>query len=112
MAKYVHKNGRFYWYIRKVPIHISEIDGRSLVKISLKTSVYEEAVTKARFLSKELEAAWDETIKTDHPVGDKKYKRLVNLAKMYGFDYKPACDIAASPMGEIVDRVKIAKKEK
>lgn len=40
MTKYVHKNGRLYWYIRKVPVHIAEIDGRGLIKLSLKTSVY------------------------------------------------------------------------
>lgn len=61
MAKYVHKNGRLYWYIRKVPTHIAEIDGRTIVKIPLKTDRFEDAVTKAQYLTKQIEEIWDDT---------------------------------------------------
>lgn len=101
MAKYVHKNGRLYWYIRKVPANIFEIDGRRIVKIPLKTDRYEEAVTKAQYLNKELESIWDDTAKTNSPVGDGKYARLVNMAKLYGFEYKPASEIASGPLEDI-----------
>lgn len=110
--KYVRKNGRLYWYVRRVPLYVQELDGREVVKISLKTDSESEAIIKAEKITRELNGIWDEAMAKEKPTSLKRYNRMVQLAKMHGFEYKPMDELLKSPTDEVIERVDMAKQSK
>ncbi|MBL8639747.1 MAG: tyrosine-type recombinase/integrase [Alphaproteobacteria bacterium] len=112
-TRYVQKNGRLYWYIRVVPIHLRELVGKDKIKMSLKTADFNQAVIKADKISGEIEKLWDESLSTDSPMNTGKFNRLVRIAKLYGYRYQPEGELAhEARIHDIIDRIDTAEKEK
>lgn len=111
-TKYVQKNGRLYWYIRVVPLHLRELVGKDIIKISLKTADFNHAVIKADKINGELEKLWDESLSTDSPMNTQKFNRLVRIAKLYGYQYMPERQLAHEEnLHVLIDRIDTAEKE-
>ena len=105
-SDYIYKRGGKYIYRRRIPKHLSELDKRKEVKLSLKTSDYSEAVVRARIYNEQIEALWRALMQSGKSSNsNEKYKAAVKLARVYGFTYKTADQIASSTLNEIVERL-------
>jgi len=98
------KNGTYY-YRRRVPSHIRDIDGRDVIFLSLKTSDETTAIKKAAQLNTQLEGFWDDLSVNGGKGKEEKYRRAVKIAKMHGFSYMPAAQIAETGPEEIMARL-------
>lgn len=107
--KYIQKNGRLYWYIRHVPLHLRDAVGKKVVKISLKTDNELDALNKANRLTEEIDHLWDEAVKAESLIDNKRFARLVSLAKLHGFAYRTAEEITKESIETILQRIKVAK---
>ena len=103
---YVYKRGMKYTYRRRVPSHLSGVDPRREVVISLKTEDENEANIRASIYNDQVEAFWKALLQSNSQENfDEKYQTAVQLAKTHGFAYKTTDQIAASTLNEIVKRL-------
>ncbi len=105
--KYIKKRGHHFHFIRRVPQEIRTIDGREFIQISLKTDSPSLAKQRASILNQHINAYWEGLI-IDPSNKEARYKQAVNLARLHGFGYKNAQDIAQEPVAQIVERVMVA----
>ncbi|WP_421896342.1 DUF6538 domain-containing protein [Marinoscillum sp.] len=112
---YIHKRGNRFIYRRRIPSEVAHLDPRKEIKISLKTSDYNEAVIRTRAYNQQIENFWASLVhnKRGSDFGTR-YKAAVKLAQAHGFSYKSIDQVAESHISEIVDRlsVEINSKQK
>lgn len=106
-TNYVYKRGKKYTYRRRVPAHLSQVDPRSEVVISLKTEDENEANIRASIYNDKVEAFWKALLQdgSNKESFNDKYRTAVQLAKTHGFAYKTTDQIAASTLNEIIERL-------
>ena len=91
-----------------MPKHLSHLDTRKEIKISLKTTNHKEALIKAEIYNNQIETFWKSLVQAGNSIGARdKYKAAVQLAKSHGFAYKTADQVAASTLDEIVNRLSV-----
>ncbi len=103
-VNYLTKRANRYYYIRRIPKSLKEYDPRKFIKIALKTDCKQLAYKYALARNDELEAYWDDLIKTDSIHSSERYKAAVKTAQLMGFSYFLARDLAQMPISEIVNR--------
>lgn len=101
---YLTKRADRFYYIRRIPKTLKDYDPRRFVKIALKTNCKKAAYKAAFARNEEIEAYWDNLIKTATLHSNEKYKAAVNAAQLLGFNYLVASELAQLPLHEIAAR--------
>lgn len=102
--KYVKKRGAHFHFVRRVPKDIRAVDDREYIQLSLKTDSPSLAQQRATILNQHINTYWESLI-IDPSNKEERFKQAVHLARLHGFGYKTASEIAHSPVQEIVERV-------
>ena len=105
--KHIKKRGANYHFVRRVPKDIRAIDGREFIQVSLKTDSAKLAQHRAAILNQHINAYWESLI-IDPSDKEERFKQAVHLARLHGFGYKSAADIAQEPVEKIIERVILA----
>ncbi|MES1226211.1 MAG: DUF6538 domain-containing protein, partial [Bacteroidota bacterium] len=99
-----------YYFSRRVPKAFKEYDPRSYIRIALKTDSKQVAIKAAIARNEELEAYWATLIKTGSIYSSESYTALVDRARLLGFAYYYAPDVAQLPFPQIMERFEHLKK--
>lgn len=105
MSNYLLQRGKRFYFQRRVPIHLRELDPRPIIRIALKTTDAREASRQAHVHNDYLEAFWRDLAAKGEAYQDAAFKRCVALARVHGFAYKSAVDIAQGHRDDIVGRI-------
>lgn len=97
--------GGVYYYVRRVPQAFVQFDQRVIVRISLKTGDRQEAIKGAIVAERELEALWSSLAAQNDPEAWKRYHAALERARLEGFVYRSAAEIAQGKLLEILDRI-------
>ena len=104
-ADRVSLRGGVYYYIRRVPTHLTELDTRTIVRISLHTGDLKKALLAAVVAEQELELLWS-TLKAQGSLDAwTRYRAAMERARLEGFVYRPADEVAGLRVDEILRRM-------
>lgn len=110
MRQYLQQRGGVWYYCRRVPADLAHLDPRRFVRASTKKRDLVEATAIARRINAETEAYW-QALSAGHGTGPdgaaERYQRAVGLARTLGVAYRPAAELAAGDVSEIVRRVEL-----
>ncbi len=106
-ATYLVRRGNVWQYRRRVPTHLVERLATTEVRVSTKARDRTEAMRAAASISAALEAQW---AKLSHPQPSASaacvdYKAALATADALGVTYRPAADIGASRLEDLLERV-------
>lgn len=112
--EYLTQRGAVWHYRRRVPAELAALDPRGEIWISTRKRDEADAIVVAKRLSAELEAFWDAltagTSKADEPGARHEFNRAVRLARVMGVPYRPAQDLAAGDLGDLVHRLDLLER--
>ncbi|MGE0768285.1 MAG: DUF6538 domain-containing protein [Hyphomicrobiaceae bacterium] len=100
-----------YHFRRRVPTDVADRDPRGSVRMSLKTRDRGEALVRAARVNAELEACWSALCAAPHhDAGDglaaiERFEQAVRLARTVGVAYRPAAELLAGHVDEVVRRL-------
>ena len=111
MKLYIQQRGKRYYYNRRVPKHLREIEGRGDLKISLNTDSFEEAKAKAANINSKIEKRWNALQASDSTKAAECWQAAHDIAKSYGFSFVGA-DKLIDPRNiqELADRLDAIEK--
>jgi len=113
MTEYVQKIGGYFYYRRRIPVHLEKIEKRKFIKVSLGTKNEREAIRKAAIYNDYIEEFWRSQLKKDnHDNYESEYKAAILLAKSHGFTYKTAIEVAQEPLTKVIERLEVVDKSK
>jgi uncharacterized protein DUF6538 len=104
----VYCRGGRWVLMRRVPKRFEHLDQRKLVRIALRTDSEAAARAKAPAVAAGLDAYWEALEAGNSAEAAAHYKATVKLAAARGFTYRPAADLLAGDLGELVARVQAA----
>jgi len=99
----------YYYYNRRVPEHVRELDTRDTIRVSLKTDSKPIARQRAAVFNEQVEAYWQELLKHRKPHDNSKFGKTVKIARQMGFAYQPMSVVANLPILELVERLLVLK---
>lgn len=94
-----------YYYVRRVPRVFVPFDDRVIVRISLRTGDRQEAIKAAIVAERELETLWNSLAAQNDPQAWKRYHAALERARLEGFAYRSATEIAQGKLSELVSRM-------
>lgn len=98
-------SGKFF-YVRRVPKELSDLDDRGVIRKSLKTADPTEAAIKARQIDDALETLWAALLTgRDAKHSWQRYESAVKLASLRGYSYRSIAELAAGPLTDLMPRV-------
>lgn len=103
--RHIYREGKWYYFKRRIPVIYQEFYTREFIKTSLKTDSESVAQQRAQILNIELEKIWQHLSTlgtTDH---ESMYQKAVRLARMSGLQYLPAQSVAQEDIEQIVLRI-------
>lgn len=103
--KHLIKVRDYYYYNRRVPEPVRELDKRANVRISLKTDSKKIAMQRVVVLNEQVEAYWQELLKKQAPHDNSQFGKTIKLARQMGFAYQPMSVVANLPILELVERI-------
>jgi integrase len=109
-GQYLTQRGGVWWFKRRVPRDISELDPRGVVRWSTKKRDYADAVVVAARVNAELEALWLALAEGPSPARSaaaERFQAAAKLARTLGVAYRPAADLAGGPLDEVVRRIEL-----
>lgn len=110
-VKYLILRGDVYWYRRKVPKNLAEIEPRKFIKASLKTSDLSEAILRISKVDKETEKYFDTLVLNGVSDSSKEqYEKAIERAQCFGLVYREADQISEGPIEDLQKRLDIAEK--
>lgn len=110
--KNIFRRGKWYQFRRRVPNLYRPFYDEEVIQVSLKTDSETIAIQRAAILNSELERLWSQITTPDHaPISQDNIDYAVTLARLNGFGYRPASEIAAQDIGRIVSRVSSVKSD-
>lgn len=95
-----------YYYVRRVPTALARLDGRGIVRISLRTDSWAAAVNAAVDAERNLEALWAALAKGESQSAWDRYKAAISRAQLEGFVYRSAAELYDAPLGDLVNHAK------
>lgn len=101
----IRKRGDRWHYFKRVPRRFAHLDGRDLVRVALHTESRSEAQRKAVAMDAELLAYWEALAAGRDDDADRRYQAARALAEARGFEYRPASEIAAGPLDDLLARL-------
>ncbi len=113
--RHLTKRDGIWHYARRVPASLKAIDDRTIIKITTGVRVADDprgvtAAKKAAVINGQVEQLWRDKLGGRSEDGQARYDAARSQARMWGFDYLTAEDVAARPIGEVLKRVGTAKK--
>jgi len=99
------RRGRVWHFVKRVPREYEHLDPRRPVRISLKTESETIARAKALAVQEELFAYWAALAAGRRPEARAHYDAAVKLARARGVEYRTAGELAAGPLGDLVERL-------
>lgn len=102
----VYERGGNWYFKQRVPRRFEALDQRRPGRIALKTDSEREAHAKAPIVAAELWAYWEALEAGNGADAKARHASAVKLAKARGFAYRPAGDLAAGDLAELVERLK------
>jgi len=109
--RHIVKRGKWYHYRRRVPDLYSHLYDHDVIQFSLKTDSETVAVQRASILNNELEKIWSQLGLHGAPNKDALFRQAVTVARMSGFGYRPAAEIAEQDLDKILSRINAIKNE-
>lgn len=106
-ATYLVRRGGVWQYRRRVPKHLVERLAATEIRVSTKSRDRTEALRAAASISAALEAQWAK-LSESHPsvtVACMDFQSALATADALGVAYRPAADIAASRLEDLLERV-------
>jgi integrase len=109
LAKYLTRREGLWHFARRVPTSLIALDKRGVVKQSTRVRVADDprairASKVADRINGELEAYWSRLATGDATTAKGAYDEARRVARSFGFDYRPAAELATAPISEIVVR--------
>lgn len=100
------------FFVRRVPKQVAHLDGRGIIRESLRTRDPVIAGLKARVLNEGLEQYWGALLRGEAAETSlKRYRASVDLARSFGFTYQPASVLSAAGLTkELGDRIFAAEE--
>ncbi|AQT47932.1 DUF6538 domain-containing protein [Bartonella choladocola] len=113
-TRYLALRGRKFYYKRKVPVELKDIDERGpVIRVALKTDELYIARQQRDILEEADNQYWASLmVNGESKIAQHRYSAAQARAKAMGFSYKPYYEIMEEPLRLMTDRVKIAQKEK
>lgn len=108
--KYLTERDGFWHFARRVPTHLASLDRRGVVKHSTGVAVADDprgvrAKAVADEFNSDLEATWRaRAAGQDVEAGDR-YAAARARARFLGLSFRPAADVAAGPLADILARL-------
>lgn len=104
-ADRVRRRGGAYEYVRRVPVAVAHLDRRVLVRKGLGSDLAAAVRLAVRFEA-ELEAYWA-ALAGGAPGADarRRHEAAVARARLEGFAYRPADELAGGRLADLVDRM-------
>ncbi|HEV7344129.1 MAG TPA: DUF6538 domain-containing protein [Devosia sp.] len=100
-------DSEIYFYVRRVPRHMADLDGRKVIRESLGTRSENEAATLSAQIDKDVEAYWAALLAGHNPTDSRaRYEAAIALARSLGFVYRSAADIVKMGPAETMKRLK------
>ncbi len=111
-ADRVSLRGSVYYYIRRVPTHLTALDTRTIVRISLHTDDLAQAQKAAIVAERELQTLWMSLGAQDDAEAWTRYHAAMERARLEGFVYRTAAEVSEQHLGEILRRMEsLAERE-
>ena len=110
MADFLTKRHGVWQFVRRVPLELSHLDPRGVIKHSTKVPVAKDrrgikAGKIAEVMNRELEAYWRGLSEGKAQEAQARYEEARRRARIFGFDYAETDEIATRPVLEIVERL-------
>ncbi|WEF23411.1 DUF6538 domain-containing protein [Paracoccus sp. S3-43] len=97
---------RGYWYfVKRVPKRFAQVDPRQKVTRALWTDSEREARIKAAAVEAEVMAYWEALAVGQTDDAAAAYEAARKLAQARGFPYRPAAELAAAPIDDLLTRL-------
>jgi integrase len=109
--RHIIKRGKWFHFKRRVPNLYSCYYDNEIIQLSLKTDSETVAVQRASILNSELEKIWSQLTEYDQLEKDNLFEKAVTIARMSGFGYRPAAEIAEQNMEKILSRINSIKDD-
>lgn len=109
--KHVIKRGNWFHFKRRIPKLYAHLYDDAVIQVSLKTDSEKIAAQRASILNNELERMWSEMARNVSSPNNATYAEAVTIARMSGFGYRPAIEIAKQDIGTIVSRIEAVKTD-
>lgn len=109
--KHVIKRGNWFHFKRRIPKLYAHLYDDAVIQVSLKTDSEKIAAQRASILNNELESMWSEMARNVSSPKNATYAEAVTIARMSGFGYRPAIEIASQDIGAIVSRLDAVKSD-
>lgn len=105
MPRRLKQRGGIWYYWRQVPARYANVDSRGWVAISLETRDLARAERLKGSVERELEAYWVSLKRGNSDDDKERYRGAIERARLEGFDYRPAADLAQSSLEDILARL-------
>ncbi|MES9948454.1 MAG: DUF6538 domain-containing protein [Candidatus Thiodiazotropha sp.] len=109
--KHVIKRGNWFHFKRRIPKLYAHLYDDAVIQVSLKTDSEKIAAQRASILNNELERMWSDMARNISSPKNATYAEAVTIARMSGFGYRPAIEIASQDIGMIVSRLDAVKSD-
>ena len=110
--RHIIKRGKWYYYKRRIPGLYRDFYDGDIVQVSLKTDSETTARQRASILNNELEKLWHQmACGEEQTQSDKLFQQAVTIARLGGFTYRPAAEIAKGDIVNIVSRIEAVKED-
>jgi len=100
----IQRDGIWHYY-RRVPARFATVDSRTFVMISLETRDLDRAEKMKAPVEREVEAYWIALLRGGSTDLRERYLGAIERARLEGFEYRPAADLAAGDVREILTRL-------
>lgn len=110
MSSFLIQRNGWYHYFRRVPAHLRRYDGRTHIRVALKTKDAATARRLAAVQNDAVEAFWRTLVASPgaRPV-EQAYRDAVNTARAHGFAYRSSIEIAEGSLRDVLDRLAAAE---
>ena len=107
--RHIIKRGKWFHFKRRIPNLYRQFYDYDVIQLSLKTDSETVAIQRASILNSELEKMWTQLPEHDKTEKENLFEQAVTVARMSGFGYRPAAEIAEQSMGKILSRISSIK---
>ncbi|KZL24538.1 phage integrase [Pseudovibrio sp. WM33] len=94
-----------YYFVKRIPKRYAQVDTRARIQISLRTSSPDVARRKSLIVEERLIAYWEALLAEDQDGAKAHYEAAVNFAETQGFTYLSLDEVAAGPVGHLLERI-------
>lgn len=104
-AKHYYRRGDVYWYRRRTPLDVRDVEPREVVHFSLHTDSEGTARSKAEEITRASDEAW-ELLRADQAEAARdRLERIKRIARSRGFTWRAVEDVAAADLSELLARI-------